>query len=52
MLIALTIYVIIAILAYLFYFKNQDISNFEKIWNSVFWIAMIPLFVIHKIHNS
>ena len=46
------IYIIIAILAYVFYFKNQDISTFEKIWDSVFWIAMIPLFVIHKIHNS
>ena len=52
MLIGIIIYIAIAILTYYFYFRNQDISNFEKIWDSIFWIAMIPLFVIHKIHNS
>ena len=52
MLIGIIAYVIIAILAYFLVFKNWDNkSNFEKIWYSIFWIAVLPLYAIHAIHK-
>ena len=27
-------------------------STFETIWYSFFWPVLIPLYLIHKIHNS
>lgn len=31
--------------------KKWDNSKFEKIWYSVFWPVLIPLFIIHWVHN-
>lgn len=39
--------------AYLAYFKNQsDFTMFDKVWLSFFWIILIPLYVIHYLHNK
>ena len=27
-------------------------SKFETVWYSFFWPVLIPLYLIHKVHNS
>jgi hypothetical protein len=44
-------WVIGAILAYQV-IKKWGKSKFETIWYSFFWPVLIPLYLIHKIHNS
>lgn len=45
-------YVAIGLLAYLFIFDEWDKPTWEKVWYSVFWIALIPLWILHKIWNN
>ena len=52
MIILIIAYLIIA--AAVYYFKVKDwtgSSTFEKIWYSLFWIVMIPLYGIYRLHN-
>ena len=45
-------YLLIAVLAYFFYFKNDDShTTFEKVWLSLFWIVLPILALIHKLNN-
>ena len=48
---SIVIYVICGILAYK-YGLNDIESKFEKIWFSIFWILLVPLYIIHYIHNN
>lgn len=38
--------------AYFKFIKNWDNSTFEKIWFSVLWPCLIPLYIIYWIHNN
>ena len=50
--ILILVYLLIAVLTYFFYFKNDEThTTFEKIWLSIFWIVLPILALIHKLHN-
>lgn len=50
--ILILVYLLIAILTYFFYFKNDEShSTFEKVWLSLFWIVLPPLALIHWING-
>lgn len=49
--IILAVYVLIGILAYIFVFSNWSKSLFEKIWYSVFWIAVLVANIVHRVYN-
>jgi succinate dehydrogenase hydrophobic anchor subunit len=50
--ILILVYLLIAVLTYFFYFKNDEAhTTFEKIWLSVFWIVLPFLALIHKLNN-
>lgn len=38
--------------SYFLVMKNWDNSTFEKIWFSVVWPVLIPLYGIHYLHNK
>lgn len=53
------IWIIFGILAYIAggivsykFFLNDVDTTFEKIWFSIFWICLPPLYLIHYIHNK
>ena len=51
--ILILVYLLIAVLTYFFYFKNDEShSTFDKIWLSLFWIVLIPLAAIHWINGT
>lgn len=52
MIIALIIYAIIGILCYFTVAKKLNQTGFNRIWCSIFWITLIPLYFIHVIHNK
>lgn len=46
------VYIVLGILGYLFIIRKwKTPTKFEKIWYSVFWIALIPLWMLHKAYN-
>ena len=46
------VYIVLGILGYLFIIRKWETpTQFEKIWYSVFWIALIPLWMLHKAYN-
>lgn len=45
------IYIIIAALVYKFGTKNWDVKKWEGIYFAAIWPLLIPLWIIHKIHN-
>ena len=45
------IYVIIAVLVYKLATKNWDATKLEGIYFAAIWPLLIPLWIIHKIHN-
>lgn len=49
--IGLVLWAIGGVVAYNWKIKFWDNSKFEKIWFSCFWPLLIPLYVIHYIHN-
>ena len=45
-------YVLIAWGVYAFKIKNwENHSKFERIYFSAIWFLLLPLYIIHKIHN-
>lgn len=46
------LYVIIGIGVYFFIISKWNKPLSEKIWYSVFWLPLIPLWIIHKIYNA
>lgn len=46
------IWIIGGFAAYEFDIKGWEATKFEKIWMSAIWPLLIPLFVIHFIHNG
>lgn len=46
------LYLIIAFFAYKYVIVKWDNKTWEKVLFSLFWIGIIPLWVIHKIHNA
>ena len=32
--------------------KKWGKSTFEAVWYTIFWPVLIPLYLIHKVHNS
>jgi hypothetical protein len=51
-LIVAIVWIIGGILAYKYFISKWDDSKFEKIWFSCVWPCLIPLYIIHAIHNS
>ena len=49
--IGIIVYIIIGIFGYQKLFSKMDATKFEKIWYSVFWIALVPLYGIRKIQE-
>ncbi len=49
--IVILLYVIIGILTYKHIINKWDNTKFEKVWFSCVWIALIPLYAIHLLHN-
>ena len=50
---SIVLYLVISFVAYKFVFsKNKDYTKFEQIWFSVFWILLLPLWLIHFIYNK
>lgn len=50
--ILILVYLLIAVLTYFFYFKDDSShTTFEKIWLSVFWFIIPILALIHKLNN-
>lgn len=49
--IAAIIYVIGIFVSYYCIIKDWNQCLFNKIWFSIFWIALIPLYGIHKLYN-
>lgn len=45
------LWIIGAFVTYNYEFKNTDESMFDKVWLSIFWPTLIPLFIIHYLHN-
>lgn len=45
-------YILIAIFAYKKYISKIDTTKFEKIWFSIFWITLLPLYCIRKIQEN
>ena len=45
------VYVVIGIAAYFLFINKWDKSQAEKIWYSIFWLPLIPLWILHKIYN-
>jgi hypothetical protein len=43
-------YLIIAFVLYKYVISKWDIKEWEKIFFSLIWILVIPLWLIHKIH--
>ena len=43
-------YLIVAILVYIYYFKDSKHPTWEKIGLSIAWILLLPLWLIHKLH--
>lgn len=50
--IGIILYVLIAFFAYKKYFVKFDTTTFEKIWFSIFWIAVLPLYGVRKIQEQ
>ena len=51
--IGVLVYLVIAYFAYAKIIKNWDgHSQFEKIYFSLIWILILPLYGIHWIHNQ
>lgn len=50
--IGIVIYILIGIFAYKKYLSKMDDSTFNKIWLSVFWITLLPLYGIRKIQEK
>lgn len=46
------IYVIGILLSYNLVISKWDNPMFEKVWFSVVWIALIPLYVVYWLHNK
>ena len=49
--IVILLYVVVGILTYKYIINKWDNTKFEKVWFSCVWIALIPLYVIHLLHN-
>lgn len=49
--IVILLYVIVGILTYKYIINKCDNTKFEKVWFSCVWIALIPLYIIHLVHN-
>ena len=45
------IWLIGILISYKFVFSKWNNSLFEKIWFSAVWPCIIPLYLIHAIHN-
>ena len=50
--ISIILYIIVAVIVYFREFKEEEkFPLWEKIGLSVGWILLLPLWIIHKIHN-
>ena len=48
----LVLWIVGGIFSYNKYISKWNKSKFEKIWFSVLWPAIVPLYLIHYIHNN
>lgn len=46
------VYVVIGLLAYFFVISKWAKPLWEKVWFAVFWIVLLPLWILHKIWNN
>jgi len=46
------VYVLAAVLTYVCVCRKWDNPTYEKVWFSIFWIALLPLWVIHAVYNA
>ena len=46
------VYVVIGILTYRYVISKWDNTQFEKVWFSCVWVTLIPLYIIHWLHNK
>lgn len=51
-LIVLIVWLIGIVVAYKFIISKWDNTKFEKVWFSIIWPCLIPLYIIHLIHNA
>lgn len=49
--IVILLYAIVCILTYKYIINKWDNTKFEKVWFSCVWIALLPLYAIHLLHN-
>jgi len=45
------VYVVMGVLSYKQVISKWDNTKFEKVWFSCVWVTLIPLFIIHLLHN-
>ena len=44
-------YILIEIFSYKKYISKWDVTKFEGVWFSFFWIALLPLYGVRKIQE-
>lgn len=44
-------YILIGVFSYKKYISKMDLTKFEKIWFSVLWVTLLPLYGIRKIQE-
>lgn len=53
LMIILTVWIIGGLIAYFYFIKKmENKTSFEKIWYSVVWPALIPLYIIHVLNKA
>ena len=50
--IAAFVYAVVGVLTYKNVISKWDNTKFEKVWFSCVWVALIPLYIVHFLHNK
>lgn len=46
------VYVMIGVVTYKYMNDKWDNTKFEKVWFSCVWVTLIPLYIVHLLHNK
>ena len=50
--IAAFVYAVVGVLIYKNVISKWDNTKFEKVWFSCVWVVLIPLYIVHFLHNK